>query len=70
MNDVALVRHDGRAVSAGMPPRSVWLPWSLWTLCVLLISASFASGVLMPDFLVPPENPGPILAVSSGLEPD
>ena len=65
MEDVALLRHDGRTVSARIPP--VLLSWSLWTLCALLIAASFVLDLLMPDFLTPPEKPGPILSVSSGL---
>ena len=67
LDDVATVSHDGRAVSTGTPHPAVWLPWFLWALCALLIASSFALDLLMPDFLVPPEKPGPILAVSSGL---
>ena len=67
LDDDAHVRHAGRTVSARMLFRNVRLPWHLWALCVLLIAASFALDYLMPDFLNPPEKPGPILVTSSGL---
>jgi signal transduction histidine kinase len=47
--------------------RSARLAWSLWALCVMLIASSLLLDILTPDFLVPPERPSLILAVSTAL---
>jgi signal transduction histidine kinase len=47
--------------------RTARLAWTLWALCVMLIASSLLLDVLTPDFLVPPERPSLILAVSTAL---
>ena len=43
------------------------LAWSLWVLCVTLIASSLVLDIITPDFLIPPERPGLILAFSTAL---
>ncbi len=43
------------------------LAWSLWAVCAALIFSGLLLDALTPDFLVPPERPGPLFAISTAL---
>ena len=43
------------------------LAWSLWGLCAVLILSGLLLGAVTPEFLVPPERPGLVLATFTAL---
>ena len=67
MKGIAAGRGGTPVISVADASPAGRLAWTLWGVCVALILSGLFLGAITPAFLIPPERPGPILAISTAL---